>query len=231
VTKYQQALQDNNLNHMAANRMQQLASMSNDHFEAAVATAEKRPCSQRCGRRYGSATISAMLRPLSLVLPTAILCLALPVAAWADDRAACAAGDGTLLTGVVVAQPAYAPGKPLQGIPLSHTHIRIRGDQDGKTYDIAVDDVFASGYDPQVETVPAPLNAIQPGQHLEACGIPYAGGMHWVHTNCGATPTPKDPNGWLKVLDATGTAGPNLEDSQKYCSLWPARAVRRHRRR
>lgn len=40
VTKYQQALQENNLNHMAANRMQQLASMSDEHFEAAVATAK-----------------------------------------------------------------------------------------------------------------------------------------------------------------------------------------------
>lgn len=41
VTKYQQALNDNGLNHMAANRFQQLASMSPDHFEAAVATAKE----------------------------------------------------------------------------------------------------------------------------------------------------------------------------------------------
>jgi len=40
VTKYQQALNDNNLNHMAASRFQQLASMSEEHFEAAVATAK-----------------------------------------------------------------------------------------------------------------------------------------------------------------------------------------------
>jgi len=40
VTKYQQALEDNKLNHMAANRFQQLASMSEEHFEAAVATAK-----------------------------------------------------------------------------------------------------------------------------------------------------------------------------------------------
>jgi hypothetical protein len=168
---------------------------------------------------------------ISLVPAIAAVYLALPATAWSDDLAACAAGDGTLLTGVVISAPTYASGRPLQGIPLSHTHIKLRGDQDGKTYDVAVDNVFASGYDPQVEAVPAPLDTIQPGQHVEACGIPYVGGMHWVHTNCGATPTKQDPNGWLKVLDATGTAGPNLEDSQKYCSLWPARAVRRHRRR
>lgn len=40
VTKYQQALEDNKLNHMAANRFQQLASMSEEHFETAVATAK-----------------------------------------------------------------------------------------------------------------------------------------------------------------------------------------------
>jgi DNA-binding transcriptional regulator YbjK len=40
VTKYQQALDDNELNHMAANRMQQLASMPEEHFETAVATAK-----------------------------------------------------------------------------------------------------------------------------------------------------------------------------------------------
>ncbi|HEX7687941.1 MAG TPA: hypothetical protein VF453_09550 [Burkholderiaceae bacterium] len=171
-----------------------------------------------------------MSKPLSIILATAALCLAPPATAWADDRAACAEADGSLLEGVVIARPQYALGKPLRGIPLSHTHIKLRGDQDGKTYDVAVDNVFAAGYDPNVEAVPAPLSTITPGQHLEACGIPYAGGMHWVHTNCGATPTPQDPNGWLNVLDAAGNAGPNLEDSQKYCYLWPARAHMRHRR-
>jgi hypothetical protein len=117
-----------------------------------------------------------------------------PAMAWADDRADCAAGDGTLLTGVVIASPTFAKGKPLRGIPLTHTHIRIRGDSDGKTYDLAVDDVYAAGYDPRLSVVPPPLSAITAGQHLEACGLPYAGGMHWVHTNCGDTPTAQDPN-------------------------------------
>ena len=150
---------------------------------------------------------------------TAIV-LASPVVARADDRADCASGDGTLLSGVVVSKPSFTTGKSLRGIPLTHTHIRIRGDADGKIYDLAVDDVFAAGYDPHVATVPAPLDAITPGEHLEACGLPYAGGMHWVHTNCGDAPTAQDPNGWLKVVDAAGAAGPNLEDNQKYCYLW-----------
>lgn len=155
-----------------------------------------------------------------LAATAAALVLAAPLIARADDRADCAAADGTLLTGVVIAKPTLASGKPLRGIPLTHTHIRIRGDADGQTYDLAVDDVFADGYDPQQFVVPPPLAAIDVGQHLEACGLPYAGGMHWVHTNCGDTPTARDPNGWLKIIDATGTPGPSLEDSQKYCYLW-----------
>jgi hypothetical protein len=131
----------------------------------------------------------------------------------------------------VAAMILFALGRPLQGIPLSHTHIRIRGDADGKTYDLAVDDVFASGFRPQEDIVPPPLSAIAVGQHLQACGLPYAGGMHWVHTNCGDTPTPQDPSGWLKVVDAAGVPGPNLEGSQTYCYLWPKNASAGHRQR
>lgn len=175
--------------------------------------------------------IKGMQPLIKNVVSIAAVIVCLPSAAWADDRADCAAGDGTLLTGVVIASPAFATGKSLRGIPLSHTHIRIRGDADGKTYDLAVDDVFAPGYAPQLDAVPAPLSSIVVGQHLEACGLPYAGGMHWVHTNCGAVPTAQDPKGWLKILDAAGAAGPNLENSLKYCYLWPGGAVSAHHRR
>jgi hypothetical protein len=155
-----------------------------------------------------------------------------PATVWADDRADCAAGDGTLLTGSVIAAPTFATGRPLHGIPLTHTHIRIRGDADGQPYDLAVDDVFAAGYEPRRAEVPPPLSTIVVGQHLSACGIAYPGGMHWVHTNCGDTPTAQDPNGWLKVVDAAGVDGPNLEDSQKYCYLWAQGAsAARHGRR
>lgn len=151
----------------------------------------------------------------------AAIALVSPVIARADERADCAKADGKFLAGVVIARPTFVRGKPLKGIPLTHTHIRIRGDVDGKAYDLAVDDVFAAGYKPHVSEVPAPLSSIAVGQHLEACGIPYAGGMHWVHTNCGDTPTAQDPDGWLKVIDSSGAVGPNLEDSQTYCYLWP----------
>ena len=156
--------------------------------------------------------------------------LSLPQSALADDASDCSAGDGTLLVGTVVSAPIDVPGKPVSGIPLRHTHIRVRGDADGKAYDVAVDDVFAAGYQVSSSTVPPPLSEIQVGQRLEACGLPYSGGMHWVHTNCGEVATARDPNGWLKVIDANGVTGPNLEDSQKYCYLWPKNGSK-HRRR
>ena len=64
VTKYQQALTENNLNHMAANRFQQLASMTEEHFEAAVATAKDTvravAGSARPGRLPQNLTMSAI---------------------------------------------------------------------------------------------------------------------------------------------------------------------------
>lgn len=60
VTKYQQALADSSLNHMAANRFQQLASMSDEHFEAAVATAKE---------TAGQVTTAFMLREAAKLKP------------------------------------------------------------------------------------------------------------------------------------------------------------------
>jgi hypothetical protein len=167
-------------------------------------------------------------------LPAALACLllaGLAGAARADEASDCSAGAGTLLTGVALGAPTFARGKPLRGIELSHTHLRIRGDADGKVYDLAIDNVFAAGYQPHDERVPAPLDTIAAGQHVEACGLPYTGGMHWVHTNCGDTPTHADPDGWLKLLAADGTPGANLEDSQTYCYLWPKKKSSHSRHR
>ena len=144
-------------------------------------------------------------------------------AARADDASDCQAAAGSYLTGVVRAPPTFARGSRLHGIELSHTHVQLIGDADAKTYDIAVDDVFASGYRPRQEVVPAPLDQIKTGDRLSLCGIPYKGGMHWVHTNCGDTPTPQDPDGWLKEIAADGSTGANLEGSTAYCYLWPRR--------
>jgi hypothetical protein len=141
--------------------------------------------------------------------------------AFADDAADCQAAAGTYLTGVVQSAPKFVHGKSMRGVELSHTHISLLGDADSKTYDIAVDNVFASGYKRHLRAVPPPLSDVHENDHLELCGIPYSGGMHWVHTNCGDRPTAADPNGWLKELAADGSAGANLEGSTTYCYLWP----------
>ena len=142
--------------------------------------------------------------------------------AASSDARQCRASGGALLVGQVVSRPKFSHGMYRKGVELSHTHLKLRGD-DGQTYDVAIDNVFASGYRPGMKSVPAPLDAIAVGDKIEACGIPYRGGIHWVHNNCGDTPTRSDPNGWLKVIQADGRAGPSLEANQTYCYLWPRR--------
>jgi hypothetical protein len=154
-------------------------------------------------------------------LALAWMLAALSTAALADDTAACSAAGGTLLTGQVISSPKFKDGMFRHGVELSHTHLQLKGAADGKTYDVAIDNVFASGYQKNKKGVPAPLNTIAVGDKLEVCGIPFKGGIHWVHNNCGDTPTKSDPNGWIKKVEADGSVGPNLEDGQKYCYLWP----------
>jgi hypothetical protein len=144
-------------------------------------------------------------------------------AVHADGAAQCRANDGTYLTGGVTSGPIFARGHSRDGVELSHTHLRLLSDRNGQSYDIAVDNVFAAGYDAAGESVPAPLSRIRVGDRLELCGKPYRNGglgIDWVHTNCGAMATPDQPNGWLKILNADGTPGPNLESSREYCRLW-----------
>ena len=152
-----------------------------------------------------------------------ILCLIASGTAYADEAAQCRANAGTYLTGRVTKGPAFAQGHARDGVELSHTHLRLLADQDGRSYDVAIDNVFAAGYDAAGESVPAPLSAIQIGDRLELCGKLFATGrlgIDWVHTNCGERPRRAQPDGWLKVLAVDGTLGPNLEDSREYCRLW-----------
>ncbi len=145
--------------------------------------------------------------------------------AWGNEQNACASGAGTLLIGTVISGPRFAHGYDRHGVELSHTHIRLRG-VNGQIYDIAIDDVFADGYDQAGERVPAPLSQIRTGDRLELCGKPYATGrpgMDWVHANCGDQPAPDQPNGWVKVIGPDGGAGPNLAANQEYCRLWQRR--------
>ena len=117
------------------------------------------------------------------------------------------------------------PSRPAMGVMGSSGPTRIlklMSDQDGRSYDVAIDNVFATGYDGAGESVPTPLSTIQTGDRLELCGKLYTDGgpgIDWLHTNCGETPRAAQPDGWRKILSSDG-AGPNLEDSREYCRLW-----------
>ena len=156
---------------------------------------------------------------------SAALCLLLAsfsISAIADEAQDCTDSDGTLLVGTVVSPPRFAHGTYRKGVELSHTHLTLRSDADGTAYDVAMDNVFAPGYSKNAKSVPAPLNSISVGDKLELCGITFKdgkhSGIHWVHDNCGDTPTSQDPNGWVKKKEDESV---NLEGSQTYCYLWP----------
>jgi hypothetical protein len=144
--------------------------------------------------------------------------------AWADEAAQCDANGGTYVTGTVTKAPTFAHGHQHRGgVELSRTHLMIQSDQDRQSYDVVMENVFATGYDGAGESVPAPLSTIRIGDRLGICGKVYQGGgrgIDWVHTNCGAKPSTAQPSGWLKVMGADGSLGPNVQGSQEYCSLW-----------
>jgi hypothetical protein len=144
-----------------------------------------------------------------------------PVAA--DEESACRAAAGAYLTGTVLTAPRFAGGERRDGVELSHTHLALKADRDGQVYDVAIDNVFAPGYDPAARTIPAPLDTIRRDDRLELCGRLYTDGrpgIHFVHTNCGARPRPDRPDGWVKRLAPDGTPGANLEGATRYCRLW-----------
>lgn len=151
-----------------------------------------------------------------------------PPASFAADSQACQNNGGTLFVATIVSNPVYKSGSSRQGVELSHTHVSAVpiGEQQSSanTYDIAMDNVFASGYDSAEPNnqVPAPLTSLKVGQNVEFCGQPYSdgGGIHWVHTNCGDTPTTSEPNGSVRIINSSGSLGTNLENSTEYCSLW-----------
>lgn len=142
--------------------------------------------------------------------------------AAADEAGDCRAGAGTYMTGVVVGGPRFAHGRFRKGIELSHTHLRLQSDGDGRVYDVAIDNVFATGYDSGKGGIPAPLNAINVNDRMGVCGALYTRGtgIHWVHPNCGHSPNPSQPNGWLKRLGPGGTPSANFEGNTSFCPLF-----------
>lgn len=142
--------------------------------------------------------------------------------ALADPRADCDAAGGTLISGTVTSAPVFVSGHFRHGVELSHTHVVLQSARDGSSYDVAIDNVFASGYDDAGEDVPSPLDRIQDGAGLEVCGKPYSDGtgIDRVHTNCGDNPTSNNPNGWVRIIDGQGNRSDNLESSTEYCRLF-----------
>ncbi|SHN06043.1 hypothetical protein SAMN05192549_104108 [Duganella sacchari] len=153
----------------------------------------------------------------------ALLLLVSPfLTAAASEQSSCSANKGAFLTGTVTSAPKFASGSSIDGVETSHTHVNLKADQDGKTYDVAMDNVYAVDYVKNAKAVPNSLKAITVGSRLEVCGEKYTSGVgiHWVHSNCGAVPTATAPNGWVKQLSSSGSVGANLERSQTYCYLW-----------
>lgn len=151
-----------------------------------------------------------------------------PPSAFAADSQACQVNGGTLFVATIVSAPVYKSGSSQQGVELSHTHVNAvpigQKASTTNTYDVAMDNVFASGYDSAqpYNQVPSPLTQLKIGQNVEFCGQPYSGGggIHWVHTNCGDTPTSSEPNGSVRIINADGSLGANLENATEYCYLW-----------
>ncbi len=161
-----------------------------------------------------------MTKFFSLVLGAA--CALGALHAQASEQSNCSAAAGTFLTGTVTTGPTFqAASSTIKGVQLSHTHVKLRADQDGRTYDVAMDNVFATDYVKNSTAIPKSLAAIKVNSRLELCGEPYTSGVgiHWVHTNCNATPQTTAPNGWVKVFSGSNV-GSNLERSQTYCYLW-----------
>lgn len=142
--------------------------------------------------------------------------------AMADGQSDCDAAAGSYLTGTVNAKPTFADGKALKGVKLSHTHISVKADTDGRTYDVAMDNVYAKDYQKNSTSIPKSLAAFGIGDKVEMCGQLYTSGygIHWVHDNCNVTPDQAHPNGFIKKLQADGSEGANLEASETYCYLW-----------
>jgi hypothetical protein len=153
----------------------------------------------------------------------AVLVLSHAVFAFASEATNCAANKGAYITGTVTTAPKFATSSTvIKGVRLTHTRLYLRSDQDGKSYDVAMDNVYATDYVLNSTSMPPSLAAIKINQRLSLCGKKYTSGtgIHWVHSNCGDVPTTSAPNGSVKVISSTGSVGLNLERSQNYCYLW-----------
>jgi hypothetical protein len=143
----------------------------------------------------------------------------------ADDRSTCARNRGTYLSGTVVSVPVFEHGHVVQGVELSHTRFSLLSGDNGKTYEVAVDNVFANGYRPGKPGIPAPLDSIAVSDRLDLCGALYTQGrgIHFVHTSCGNSPTAQHPDGWIRRIGSDDAGGINMEENHAYCSVFGVR--------
>jgi hypothetical protein len=157
---------------------------------------------------------------LSLV---SLLLLSQGACAYASEQGTCTTNKGAFLTGTVTSGPRFqSASQTIDGIKLSHTIIYMKADQDGRSYQVAMDNVYAADYVQNSTSIPVSLAALKAGTRVEVCGEKYSdgSGIHWVHSNCGAVPKTTAPNGWVKRIATSGSIGTNLERSQAYCYLW-----------
>ena len=144
--------------------------------------------------------------------------------ARADDAAQCRINQGTFVTGTVLGAPQFVSSRSKRhGYPLSHTRLNVRT-SDGTILEVDIDNVFATGYSKKRQ-IPDGLQAIVDGTKLELCGQAYSdpggkNGIHWVHTNCNAAPTPSKPDGWVRIIGSGGAVGDNLEGVQDHCDIF-----------
>lgn len=153
----------------------------------------------------------------------ALLLLSQTVWACASELSTCTANKGAYISGTVTSAPKFATSSTvIQGVRLTHTRLYLRSEQDGKSYDVAMDNVYAVDFVKNATTMPKSLAAIKINDRLSLCGKKYTSGtgIHWVHSNCGDVPTAAAPNGSVKIFTASGSVGANLERSQNYCYLW-----------
>ncbi|MES2319641.1 MAG: hypothetical protein V4631_19340 [Pseudomonadota bacterium] len=153
----------------------------------------------------------------------ALLVLSQSISAFASELSNCTANKGAYISGTVISAPTYASSSTvIEGVRLTHTHVNLRADQDGKTYDVSMANVYAVDYVRNATVSPKTLAAIKVGNRLSVCGKKYTSGtgIHWVHSNCGVTPTLAKPNGSTKIFTSSTTVGLNLERSQSYCYLF-----------
>lgn len=156
------------------------------------------------------------------------------VSGFDSDSQACNANGGQLLVGIIQNAPWYvSASSSIQGVALSHTHFTVQPLNDtnsGDLYEVAADNVFATGYDNAEPNgaIPDPLSGLQQGQVVEACGLTYnqnptyssaVYGIHFVHINDQPITSTTD-NGWLKVVNNDGTVSDNLESNTEYLYLW-----------